>query len=62
MLFFLKKYFKEHRMKIHEYQAKELFRKYNIPVAESSVAFSYSHKIQLDSIISIGYKPSGCHT
>jgi succinyl-CoA synthetase beta subunit len=27
-------------MKIHEYQAKELFRKYNIPVAESSVAFS----------------------
>lgn len=27
-------------MKIHEYQAKELFRKYNIPVAESGVAFS----------------------
>ena len=27
-------------MKIHEYQAKELFRKYNIPVADSGVAFS----------------------
>ncbi|SDT88260.1 ADP-forming succinate--CoA ligase subunit beta [Desulfobacula phenolica] len=27
-------------MKIHEYQAKELFRKYNVPVAESCVAFS----------------------
>lgn len=24
--------------------------------------YSYSHKIQLDPIISIGYKPSGCHT
>jgi len=27
-------------LKIHEYQAKELFRKYNIPVAKSCVAFS----------------------
>ncbi len=27
-------------MKIHEYQAKELFRKYNVPVPEGSVAFS----------------------
>ncbi|MBT3311260.1 MAG: ADP-forming succinate--CoA ligase subunit beta [Desulfobacterales bacterium] len=27
-------------MKIHEYQAKELFRKYNIPVPEGSVAFT----------------------
>ena len=27
-------------MKIHEYQAKELFKKYNIPVPEGSVAFS----------------------
>ncbi len=27
-------------MKIHEYQAKELFRKYNIPVPEGKVAFS----------------------
>jgi acetyltransferase-like isoleucine patch superfamily enzyme len=25
-------------------------------------AIIYSHKIQLDPIISIGYKPSGCHT
>ena len=29
-------------MKIHEYQAKELFRKYNIPVPEGKVAFSLS--------------------
>ncbi len=27
-------------MKIHEYQAKELFRKYNVPVPEGKVAFS----------------------
>jgi len=27
-------------MKIHEYQAKELFRKYNVPVPEGRVAFS----------------------
>ncbi len=27
-------------MKIHEYQAKDLFRKYNVPVPEGSVAFS----------------------
>lgn len=27
-------------MKIHEYQAKELFRKYNIPVPEGAVAFT----------------------
>lgn len=27
-------------MKIHEYQAKELFKKYNIPIPEGSVAFS----------------------
>ena len=27
-------------MKIHEYQAKELFRKYNVPVPQGSVAFS----------------------
>lgn len=27
-------------MKIHEYQAKELFRKHNVPVPEGSVAFS----------------------
>ena len=27
-------------MKIHEYQAKELFRKYDVPVPEGKVAFS----------------------
>jgi len=27
-------------MKIHEYQAKELFRQYRVPVPEGSVAFS----------------------
>ena len=27
-------------MKIHEYQAKELFRKYNVPVPDGNVAFS----------------------
>ena len=27
-------------MKIHEYQAKELFRKYNIPVPDGGVAFA----------------------
>ncbi|RLB86878.1 MAG: succinate--CoA ligase subunit beta, partial [Deltaproteobacteria bacterium] len=27
-------------MKIHEYQAKDLFRRYNVPVPEGKVAFS----------------------
>ncbi len=27
-------------MKIHEYQAKDLFRQYNVPVPEGKVAFS----------------------
>ena len=27
-------------MKIHEYQAKELFKKYDIPIPEGSIAFS----------------------
>ena len=27
-------------MKIHEYQAKELFRKYDVPVPEGRVAFN----------------------
>jgi len=27
-------------MKIHEYQAKELFKKYDIPIPNGSVAFS----------------------
>ncbi len=31
---------KEDQMKIHEYQAKELFRQYGVPVPEGSVAFS----------------------
>lgn len=32
-------------MKIHEYQAKELFRKYNIPVPDSHVAFSAAEAV-----------------
>ncbi|MFZ0482564.1 MAG: ATP-grasp domain-containing protein, partial [Desulfobacterales bacterium] len=27
-------------MKIHEYQAKELFKRYNIPIPKGSVAFN----------------------
>ena len=34
-------------MKIHEYQAKELFRKYNIPVPSGGVAYSSDEAIQL---------------
>jgi succinyl-CoA synthetase beta subunit len=34
-------------MKIHEYQAKDLFRKYNIPVAQSSVAFSKEEALEV---------------
>lgn len=34
-------------MKIHEYQAKELFRQYNVPVAESGVAFSKKEALKV---------------
>ena len=34
-------------MKIHEYQAKELFRQYNVPVAQSSVAFSKEEALKV---------------
>jgi succinyl-CoA synthetase beta subunit len=34
-------------MKIHEYQAKELFRTFNIPVAKSGVAFSKEEALQV---------------
>jgi succinyl-CoA synthetase beta subunit len=34
-------------MKIHEYQAKELFRKYNVPVAASGVAFSKEEALKI---------------
>jgi succinyl-CoA synthetase beta subunit len=34
-------------MKIHEYQAKELFRKFNIPVARSGVAFSKEEALKI---------------
>ncbi|MGD9300287.1 MAG: ADP-forming succinate--CoA ligase subunit beta [Desulfobacterales bacterium] len=34
-------------MKIHEYQAKELFRKYNVPVPQGGVAFSSEEAIQI---------------
>ncbi len=33
-------------MKIHEYQAKELFRKYNVPVPEGNVAFSVEEAVE----------------
>jgi succinyl-CoA synthetase beta subunit len=33
-------------MKIHEYQAKELFRKYNVPVPEGKVAFSVGEAVE----------------
>ncbi len=33
-------------MKIHEYQAKELFRKYNVPVPEGKVAFSVDEAVK----------------
>jgi succinyl-CoA synthetase beta subunit len=34
-------------MKIHEYQAKELFRKYNVPVPQGGVAFSSEEATQI---------------
>jgi succinyl-CoA synthetase beta subunit len=34
-------------MKIHEYQAKELFRKYNIPVPQGRVAFSIDEAVEV---------------
>ncbi len=36
-------------MKIHEYQAKELFRKYNVPVPEGRVAFSVDEAKEIAS-------------
>ena len=44
-------------MKIHEYQAKELFRKYGIPVPDGGVAFSpeeareVAQKVSNDSVV-----------
>lgn len=38
-------------MKIHEYQAKELFRKYNIPVPEGQVAFNPDEAVQVAQIL-----------
>ncbi|WP_303674471.1 ADP-forming succinate--CoA ligase subunit beta [Vampirovibrio chlorellavorus] len=38
-------------MKIHEYQAKELFRKYNIPVPEGQVAFTPDEAVQVAQIL-----------
>jgi biotin carboxylase len=34
-------------MKIHEYQAKELFRKYDVPVPEGGVAFTPDEAVRL---------------
>ena len=34
-------------MKIHEYQAKELFRKYDVPVPEGGVAFTPEEAVGL---------------
>jgi succinyl-CoA synthetase beta subunit len=38
-------------MKIHEYQAKELFRKYNIPVPAGQVAFTPDEAVQVAQIL-----------
>lgn len=38
-------------MKIHEYQAKELFRKYNIPVPGGQVAFNPDEAVQVAQIL-----------
>lgn len=38
-------------MKIHEYQAKELFRKYNIPVPDGQVAFNPDEAVQVAQIL-----------
>ncbi len=38
-------------MKIHEYQAKELFRKYHIPVPEGQVAFTPDEAVQVAQIL-----------
>jgi len=38
-------------MKIHEYQAKELFRKYNIPVPEGQVAFNPEEAVQVAQVL-----------
>ena len=34
-------------MKIHEYQAKELFRKYDVPVPQGGVAFTSDEAVQV---------------
>jgi succinyl-CoA synthetase beta subunit len=38
-------------MKIHEYQAKELFRKYHIPVPDGQVAFNADEAVQVAQIL-----------
>lgn len=40
-------------MKIHEYQAKELFRKFNIPVPDGSVAFTIDEAIEVAKNLSM---------
>ncbi len=41
-------------MKIHEYQAKELFRKYNIPVPNGQVAFTPEEAVQAAQLLKNG--------
>ncbi len=38
-------------MKIHEYQAKELFRKYNVPVPQGQVAFSREEALNVADLL-----------
>ena len=37
-------------LKIHEYQAKEILRKYNIPLPQGSVAFSVEEALNIEKI------------
>src|SRR5262249_35996625 len=41
-------------MKIHEYQAKELFRKYKIPVPNGQVAFTPEEAVQVAQMLKNG--------
>ncbi len=34
-------------MKVHEYQAKELFKKYNIPIPDGGVAFNPDEAVKI---------------
>ena len=47
-------------MKIHEYQAKEILRKYNVPVPNGSVAFTGEEAVKIfQDIYKSNFRNSG---